>query len=516
MRFLALRDSGSYASDECAAGVDIAAHRAAILGKSPRGRDACIMVTLPAEAGTNPTLVEEMLKAGMNVARINCAHDDADTWHDMITNVRQAATKSATECRIFMDLAGPKLHTGELAPGPRVIHIRPKRDPLGRIIAPRRVRLIPDDAVQRGSKSAVLSVPAECIDYAQVGDEFRLKDTRGKKRVLHVADKDDRGLVLESWKGAYIATGTKLRLVRQETGEKLAYRVGELPSVELPLLLRVGDKLVLDAENIPGAPAREDADGNVVEAAHIACQQPEVFEFLSPGDPVSLNDGKICGVIREVSADKVLVEITEAKPTGSRLRGHRGINFPKSDIRLPGLTANDRSNLPFVAAHADAVNLSFVRKPSDVALLQAELEHYPDSRLGTVIKIETMKAYGNLPQLMLAAMRKYPAAIMIARGDLAVECGWERLAELQEDILSFCRAAGLPVIWATQVLEHEARKGLPSRAEITDAAASQRADCVMLNKGPHILAAIRMLDSILRRMQSRQSKLLCAQQSGKM
>lgn len=407
MRFLALRDSGSYASAECTADVDIAAHRAAILGKSPGGRDVRIMVTLPAEAGTNPTLVEEMLRAGMNVARINCAHDDADAWHDMIINVRQAATKSATECRIFMDLAGPKLHTGELEPGPRVIHFRPKRDPLGRIIAPRRIRLIPDDAIQHGSKSAVLSVPAECIDYAQVGDEFRLKDTRGKKRVLHVADKDNRGLVLESWKGAYIATG-------------------------------------------------------------------------------------------------------------SRLRGHRGINFPKSDIRLPGLTANDRSNLPFVAAHADAVNLSFVRKPSDIALLQAEPEHYPDSKLGTVIKIETMKAYGNLPQLMLAAMRKYPAAIMIARGGLAVECGWERLAELQEDILSFCKAAGLPVIWATQVLEHEARKGLPSRAEITDAAASQRADCVMLNKGPHILAAIRMLDSILRRMQSRQSRLICAQQSGKM
>ena len=62
------------------------------------------------------------------------------------------------------------------------------------------------------------------------------------------------------------------------------------------------------------------------------------------------------------------------------------------------------------------------------------------------------------------------------------------------------------MIWATQVLEQEARKGLPSRAEITDAAASQRADCVMLNKGPHILAAIRMLDNILRRMQSLQAK----------
>ena len=122
------------------------------------------------------------------------------------------------------------------------------------------------------------------------------------------------------------------------------------------------------------------------------------------------------------------------------------------------------------------------------------------------IKIETRKGFKNLPRLLLTAMRSFPIAIMIARGDLAVEAGWERLAELQEEILWLCEAAQIPVIWATQVLEHTAKKGQPSRAEISDAALSQRADCVMLNKGPHILAAIRMLDNILRRMQGHQYK----------
>ena len=87
-----------------------------------------------------------------------------------------------------------------------------------------------------------------------------------------------------------------------------------------------------------------------------------------------------------------------------------------------------------------------------------------------------------------------------------MECGWERLAEIQEEVLWMCEAAHLPVIWATQVLEGLAQKGLPSRAEITDAAMSERAECVMLNKGPHILDAMRVLDGILRRMQSHQSK----------
>ena len=123
-----------------------------------------------------------------------------------------------------------------------------------------------------------------------------------------------------------------------------------------------------------------------------------------------------------------------------------------------------------------------------------------------MIKIETKSGFRNLPGLLLTAMRSYPAAIMIARGDLAVECGWERLAELQEEILWFCEAAQMPVMWATQVLEQQTKKGLASRAEISDAAMAQRADCVMLNKGPHILAAIRMLDNILRRMQKHQFK----------
>jgi len=75
---------------------------------------------------------------------------------------------------------------------------------------------------------------------------------------------------------------------------------------------------------------------------------------------------------------------------------------------------------------------------------------------------------------------------MIARGDLAGECGYERLAELQEETMWLAEAAYLPVIWATQVLDQLARTGQPSRAEITDAAMSVRAECVMLNKGPYI------------------------------
>jgi pyruvate kinase len=77
---------------------------------------------------------------------------------------------------------------------------------------------------------------------------------------------------------------------------------------------------------------------------------------------------------------------------------------------------------------------------------------------------------------------------------------------VQEEILWMAEASHTPVIWATQVLENLAKGGIPSRAEITDAAMGERAECVMLNKGPYIVPAVHMLDDILRRMQAHQRK----------
>ena len=190
----------------------------------------------------------------------------------------------------------------------------------------------------------------------------------------------------------------------------------------------------------------------------------------------------------------------------NKLRADKGINLPDSRLRTPPLTDKDIADLDFVVEHADLVGLSFVRTPDDVRQLQLQLERLGATRLGIVLKIETTTAFEHLPSLLLAAMRGERVGVMIARGDLAVECGYERLAEIQEEILWFCEAAHVPVIWATQVLESLAKKGVPSRAEVTDAAMGERAECVMLNKGPHLVDAVRVLDDILRRMEAHQSK----------
>ncbi|MDX5419669.1 MAG: pyruvate kinase, partial [Hymenobacteraceae bacterium] len=294
--------------------------------------------------------------------------------------------------------------------------------------------------------------------------------------------------------------------IKKETALDRTTLVGALPASIAPIMLRKDDLLVLTKEPIPGEPALYDAEGHIVKPAHISCTLPEVFSHVKDGQPILFDDGKIEGVIMEVNKGALLVKITQAKESGSKLLHDKGINLPESKLQLEGLTQQDRKNLEFVVKHADAVSLSFVNQPEMIEDLHQALKRLQAHKMGIVLKIETKEGFRNLSLLLLTVMKNHPAGVMIARGDLAVECGWQRLAEVQEEILWLCEAAHIPVIWATQVLESLSKKGRPSRAEITDAAMSQRADCVMLNKGPFVLQAIELLDDILKRMQEHQHK----------
>ena len=484
----------------------VQAHVNDALGSNPDGRSTRIMVTMPSIAASDYEFVNDLVAAGMDLARINCAHDDKEAWLGMVENIRRAAKANDRVCRIVMDLAGPKIRTGDLKPSPGIVRIRPERDPLGRVTKARRVCLVPEDTRWLPKKRDAVPVPQSFFEAAEAGDVVRFEDTRGKRRGFEVVKKNRKAVTLSGNRRAYIAAGTELRLERDGEDLGTQWSVSSLPAADEPIVLHTGDTLILHKAPTPGEPAIRDGEGNVVRPAHIACRQPEVFDFINEGDPIALNDGKIEGTITCVADDELFVEITHAKKKGSPLRADKGINFPASDIAMLGLTETDKQNLDFITEHADAVSLSFVRKPRDIVALQRELERRGATDLALITKIETKKAFNDLPRLLLTTMRYYPSAIMIARGDLAVECGWERLAEIQEEMLWMCEAAQVPVIWATAVLERETRTGQPSRAEITDAAMSQRAECVMLNKGPYVLAAIHMLDNILRRMQGHQIK----------
>ena len=149
-----------------------------------------------------------------------------------------------------------------------------------------------------------------------------------------------------------------------------------------------------------------------------------------------------------------------------------------------------------------------MQRKSDLERLHTELERRGVSPFDKPIiaKIETARAVQNLPELLVCGLSRGPFGVMIARGDLALELGFPRLAEMQEELLWMCEAASVPIIWATGVLEGLVKNGLPSRGEMTDAAMSARAECVMLNKGEFQLEGVAVLSDVLSRMFGHQHK----------
>ncbi len=471
-----------------------------------------IMVTMPREAATTYEVVRDLVAGGMTCMRINCAHDDRNAWEGMIHHLRRAREETGRECRLFMDLAGPKIRTGEMEPGSRIIRWEPKRDELGRIVAPASIWLTPAETPELPPRGTTRTLPIAGDQLARLepGCRLRFKDLRGRSRSLRIVERVGNSLMAESNQITYI--GAESILFPHPKGAKKeesppGFRADGIQPHSQYLRLGAGDTLVLTKDQTPGKPVVRDATGQLVEEPRIGCTLPEIFQTVKEGERVRFDDGKLGGVVTSVTPDTLRIRITEPI-SGSRkkLRASKGVNFPDTELRIPALTKKDLEDIQFIVQYADIVGFSFVNRIEDVEHLQREIYRAASRPIGMVLKIETRRAFESLPRLLLAALRSDPVGVMIARGDLAVECGFERMAELQEEILWVCEAAHVPVIWATQVLETLNKKGMPSRAEITDAAMAERAECVMLNKGPHILETVRVLDNVIGRMRSHQDK----------
>ena len=339
-----------------------------LFGKTGKERVPSIMVTFKTSFADDYLAVKKLLKSGMNVARINCAHDDEATWLKMIKTIRDASAFAGCACKIYMDLAGPKMRT-------------------------------------------------------------RIKE---KKNRIEVEEED-----------------VILLTDKEEVKSKLPV---------------------------------------------VTCTLPGIIGQLKVGERVIFDDGMIETKIVKYHKDGVELEVTRVSSKKPFLKTEKGINFPDSNVRISALSDFDRKCLPFIKEHADMVGYSFIHNSEDLKELQNLLN---DSNFPIILKIETPDAMKDLPSLLFAAMNCPYYGVMVARGDLAVELGFENISEAQDEIISLCHAAHAPVIYATQILESMNKKGLPTRAEVTDAAYGIWADCVMLNKGMHTAKAVKMLRKIL-------------------
>jgi pyruvate kinase len=215
---------------------------------------------------------------------------------------------------------------------------------------------------------------------------------------------------------------------------------------------------------------------------------------------VFIDDGIIRGVIEKIKSNKAAMRILKIGGGKSSIKEDKGINFPDTKLSFPSLTDFDKQSLPFICEHADLVGYSFVNTPADLEVLQESIKNQSSNIPAIILKIETPEAVKNLPGLLFQGMTQKVFGVMIARGDLAVEIGFERLGEVQEEILWICEASHAPVVWATQVLETLNKSGIATRSEITDAAHAATAECVMINKGDHTIEVIETLQDILQRI----------------
>lgn len=483
------------------------AHATELLGTTSEDTHSRIMVTLPSEAAEDADLVLGFARSGMELARINCAHDGPQTWAKMIDNVHAAAQQVGHQIFVSMDLAGPKVRTGDFPAGPAVARARVTRQKWGEIITPAKLYLsplgqpVPQPPVTPGRPGVSVQVDPRWHAQLQPDSVISLVDVRNSRRHFIVAQVREDGLAIAyGQRNAYIGERTLLNLQGDRT------RVVGIPALERSLILHPGDELVLSTSQEPAVLPTEGP-------ATLGCTAPEAVAALRVGHRVLFDDGSIAAVVRSLRTNgadtEAVLEVTRAGLEGTKLAAHKGINLPDTDIPLPSLSEEDLAAFDFVAHHADIAAISFIRTPADVDFALQALEDIaqagPDNAerirdLGIVLKIETEPAYEHLAAILLAGMRHRRFGIMIARGDLAVELGFERMAEVPRLIMRLAEAAHVPVIMGTQILENLAKKGIPSRAEITDAGYALRSECVMLNKGPHIGEAIEILERLSRRL----------------
>ncbi len=197
-------------------------------------------------------------------------------------------------------------------------------------------------------------------------------------------------------------------------------RTGRIAGCGDEVRVSVGDRVRL----VAGEPERGP------DPPQLECSLPEAVAQLRPGHRVYIDEGRIRLVAETTSEHEALLRVTRVESKG-RLRSGKGLNFPDTELRLDPLTAKDLADLDLVAHEADIVGYSFVQSASDVAYLQEELRRRePRRMLGIAAKIETPLAVQRLPEIIVQGAGTQPLAVMIACGDLAVEIGFGRLAEI--------------------------------------------------------------------------------------
>ena len=263
--------------------------------------------------------------------------------------------------------------------------------------------------------------------------------------------------------------------------------------------LRIGDFKDGSIHLKEGNAFRLDMKNKLGDIKRVSLMHPEIYQVLTPGMVLLLNDGQIKLQVTEYGSDFVDTIVL----VGGELSNHKGVNVPDVALPISALTEKDKKDLDFaLKMGVDWVCLSFVQQPEDVKLAQQIISN----QAGVIVKIEKPTALNHLDEII-----DLTDAVMVARGDLGVECPLETVPTLQRNIILKCRQKGKPVIVATQMLESMIKAPVPTRAEVSDVATAvyEGADCIMLSAetaiGSYPIEAVSMMKRIIMSTQKDES-----------
>lgn len=267
-----------------------------------------------------------------------------------------------------------------------------------------------------------------------------------------------------------------IAIVQDLQGPKI--RVGTLSS---PIIIHRGEEVRLQYG--------ENQDGKGIPV------QENIFPFLKPGDPIFINDGIIRLNVVTSNKDFAICHVVE----GGEIRTHKGINIPETQLPNMSLTEKDEKDLAFGLKNGvDYIAISFVQKAKDIIAVKKMLDN-ARNKPRIIAKIETKAAVNELEDIIHES-----DAVMVARGDLAVELGQEEVPIIQREIIALARKHNTPVIIATQMLESMITNPEPTRAEVNDVATGvlDEVDAVMLSgetaAGKHPVKAVSMMNKIIK------------------
>jgi pyruvate kinase len=298
-------------------------------------------------------------------------------------------------------------------------------------------------------------------------DTFRLNFSHGTH--------DDHAKVHAAIRSLEMKIGWPIGILQDLQGPKI--RVG---------MIKDGKIAVAAGEQVRFVLSGSDGDRMSIPLPH-----PEIFEAVSPGDDLLIDDGRIRVRVTGLDADYIDAKVV----TGGVVSNRKGVNVPSAVLKLSPLTAKDRADLEFgLALGVDWVALSFVQKPEDIIEARSLIR----DRAGVMAKIEKPAALEHIDDIV-----RLSDAIMVARGDLGVEIPHEEVPGRQKELIRSCRLIGKPVIVATQMLDSMVAAPTPTRAEASDVATAiyDGADAVMLSAesatGQYPCEAVAMMSRII-------------------